>query len=169
MRTKAVVVVLVFIIMFAAGIYINNNFLFSPLTFKRDSITYLPYNWYAKPMAYSYMNYDNEKIKGDNINNEEEIKLIYKELKKSRLLGPIQHIDIFKSQLEGRIQGGLYINSSYSDGCTVTDLKWFGSNSDICEISGSLKLNGNDTTTNLYIKMTPELKEFLNSKLSGKL
>lgn len=149
-------------LLFCTSMYIHSKYFFNTITFKKDNITYLPFSWYQKPMVYSYRSFTNNKVKGEKIENNKDISFIYRELKKSKIIGPIQLIN--RTESDKPLIGDLNINSSKSGGCTVTTLLWYGKESDICEVSGEVLINNQRTTTNLIIEITSDLRKFLISK-----
>lgn len=142
--------------------YSIHTYFFNPFTFERDSITYLPFKYYKNPMFYSYWNYD-KNISEERIYNEEEIRFIYKELKKSKILGPNRPNTLSRSEGIFVIYTRSKMNSRFSN---ATDIGWYGQDCNIIDVSGLWKINDVDTTITLYVNITDELKEFLNSKFN---
>lgn len=116
----------------------------------------------SEPMVYSYRSLANNKIKGENIERSKDISFMYRELKKSKIIGPIQ----FNNEAEPikLLIGDLTIKSSKSGGCIVTTLMWYGRYSEICEVPGEFLINNQRTTIKLVIEMTSDLKNFLIAK-----
>jgi hypothetical protein len=163
MKRKRIFIILTIIaLLFCTTFYIHSKYFFNPITFKEDNITYLPFTWYQKPMIYSYRSLVNNKIKGENIERDKDISFIYRELKKSKIIGPIQ-LNNGAEPIKPLI-GNLTIKSSKSGGCNVTTLMWYGKESNICEVSGGFLINNQRTNTNLVIEITSDLKNFLVAK-----
>jgi hypothetical protein len=162
MKRKVVIIILILLIPIIVSIYIHKKYFFNPITFKQDSITYLPFTWYEKPLTYSYISRTNGKIKGKNIKNDKDINFMYKELKKSKLIGPIISMN---RMIENKpLAGELIIYSSKSGECVVTDIRCYGRTSDICEVSGQITIGDNKINTDLLIKPTSNLKKFFDKK-----
>ena len=161
-RKRILIILIATALLLCTSLYIHSKYFFNPITFKKDNITYLPFSWYEKPMMYSYESLTNKNISSENIQSDKDINFIYRELKKSKIIGPIQLEN--GTELSKPLIGQLIINSSKSGGCTVTTLKWFGKDSDVCEVSGEFLINNKRTTTKLIIEITSDLKSFLMSK-----
>ena len=158
-RKRILIILIAAVLLLSTSLYVHSKYFFNPLTFKEDNITYLPFSWYEKPMKYSYVSFVNGNIKGENIEREKDIKFIYAELKKSKIIGPVQ---LKNGTVTSRqFVGGLVINSPK---CTVTVLKWFGKDSEVCEVSGEYIIDNKKTNTQLEVELTSDLKKFLLSK-----
>jgi len=147
-------------------IYFNSTYFFSPILYKPDSITYLPFYWYKRPMTYQYYTYKNNKIKSEIKDSDSDIRFIYDELKKSKIIGPGVLIDNKKYNIPDDYIGELSIWSSIGkERGMVNNITWYGSKINICKVTGMYKLNQHDTTCDLYIEVTKPLSEFLKSKI----
>ncbi|MEQ8156392.1 MAG: hypothetical protein ABRQ25_16190 [Clostridiaceae bacterium] len=132
------------------GIIINTVFLFNPFTFKKEKAVYLPFTWYRKPITFlvSVNGTTKELYMMD-----ENAKFIYKELNKTEVLGSLFDS---KLRLQYNIEEKGQLNiQSYKNGI-VTKIRWYGENSDVCSTTG-------DFGYEAIVKMTPELKEYLNN------
>jgi hypothetical protein len=169
MRKTTIYGIIIAISVYIGGylVYINNTYFFNPLSFKKDSITYFPYDIYQKPMAYTYEK-GGYTGKGDFIKNETHIKFLYKQFKQSKIIGN----SINQPRKLGKPFGCISIYSNVDSSKTaaiVTHFFWYGTTkaNDIAEITGEVdtksEIPGKTEKKEgyLYIKMTPELIQFL--------
>jgi hypothetical protein len=162
MKKKIMIATIVILLLTIFGLYINSTYFFSPLTFRQDNITYLPFTWYSTPMIYSYEGHDKFLgVSGYDIKNNADIRFIYKQLK----MGKVINYEILKTKSDEIAEGILVINSKNS---TVTHITWFGNDNNICAVNGQYKVKGKVTQTKIYIEMTPELKDFFDLKFKVK-
>lgn len=146
-------VVIYFIVISLLLILFNNFFLFNPFTYKRDHITHDSFASYTKPVSILLMkNGDSMEIQ----DVEKDVKKIYKELRKSEVVGPVYDKGLREETKLPYTKGLINIQSRKY---VVTKIDWYGKNSDYC----SLMTVYDDKVYDSVIKMTPELRELLNS------
>ncbi|OIJ20119.1 hypothetical protein BKP45_10040 [Anaerobacillus alkalidiazotrophicus] len=66
--------------------YITTTYYFNPITFKKDDVTYLEWSWYKKPLTLEYLVLEGDDWKVKYIDDENEIKFVFDELKKSPII-----------------------------------------------------------------------------------
>lgn len=154
-NSKKIVLVLLFFI--TGSLIISNVFLFNPLTFKRDRITHRPYTYYKKPITYVLVTAGGAK---ELKNMSTDAIFVYSELKRCEILGSISDENLRK-QLKLVNQEGLIQIITWSN-LNLSKIRWYGKDSDVCSISGQF-----DTTSEVWVKMTPKLKENLNEIFTG--
>ena len=166
-RKKGIIIALILAILgIGTYFYIRSTYFFSPIFFKTDSITYLPFYEYKRPMTYQYYSYKNNKVKGDIKDGEDDISFIYDELKKSKIIGPGVIIDSKKYNIPDEYIGELSIWSSIGkERGMVNNITWYGSKTNICKVTAMYKLSQQSTACDLYIEVTKPLSEFLKSKI----
>lgn len=164
MKFRKIIFIIISIIICIFGVlYINTTYFFNPITFKNDSITHLPFTMYKNPMVYSFQYYEKSDLYIENINDEKTISLIFKELKKSNILGPVEDGILAKKIKGSNLKGHLWVNSYAMTGVTVMELRWYGVKSGVCEVSGQYSVNGKKVSTMLIVETTSLLKDKLRT------
>jgi hypothetical protein len=135
-------------------------FLFNPLTFQRDAITYHHYTRYRKPTQYIIStNLDDKRVIND---VDDDVRKIFKELKESECVGLTIDKDL-KTQLGiPEKKGELIIKTNLKLGEILSEITWYGEDLDICSILMYDPDTGYRLGFNGFIKMTSELQEHLN-------
>ncbi|WP_432408392.1 hypothetical protein [Wukongibacter sp. M2B1] len=157
-KTKKIIIILVILVTLIFAV--DAMFLFNPLTFKRDAITHHHYTRYRKPMVYIVSLYGDDK-KIDNGNDD--VRKMYQELKQSEFIGFAFDEDLKKQLGLTEERGKIMIKSELKFVGTLSEIAWYGSDSDICRISMSDPSTGYRLDFDGFIKMTPELKVHINS------
>ncbi|WP_069651120.1 hypothetical protein [Caloranaerobacter ferrireducens] len=169
MLKKLLLFLLVIILVIFVGnvIYNYNTYFFDLYTFKQDHITYLPYTAYKKSIGYTLTDncvQDNIKI----LFNDDKIKFIYTEFKKGEVLGnSVEHRSLRKKP-KGVIIIYSDVDNKEGMAIIVSQIIWYGEDYDYVKASGEFEVKGEKIVGYLYIRMTPELKNFLVKNLRPK-
>lgn len=161
---KKFVIFLLIVLVIGKLIYNFNTYFYNPYLFEEDQITYLPYTAYKKTMGYTVTDYckqDNSEF----LMNKKEIKFIYNELKKGEILGDSVNDSYFLTSPVGCIT--IYSDIDNNKGMAiVSEIIWYGEEYDYVKVSGEFEVKGEKMSGYLYIKMTPDIKEFFSSKFN---
>jgi hypothetical protein len=129
-------------------ILLNTSYFYNPLTFEKDHITYLEWDWYKKPLVLEYSVLENEEgWKIFKINDQKEVKFVFNQLKKS----PFIHDEEFESS-DGIRELVIRSNS----GGIVLRVRQKSDN--------TFQVKNN--TPNLYIDLTEDLMELLDKRFN---
>lgn len=142
---KRLILLLLGIAIFSGFIFINSNYFYSPLTFKKDHITYLEWDWYKKPLVLEYSVLEEEGWKVFEINDQKEVGFVFDQLKES----PFSYQEDFKSS---DIIRELIIRSNNES----IVLRVRQKDNKIFEVKNN--------TPDLYIEVTEELKELFDKR-----
>jgi len=138
---------LIALIMFL-GLFINSRYFFNPFFYKKDNITYLPWTWYKNPMSIEYNSMDLNSTDGwktIKIKNNQEIKVVFDELKKS------QQISEYDDE-NSRFLNEIIIRSS--DDSVDLDI-FVGADGKSAQVK----------STNTFMKLTNKLTELVNKRM----
>ncbi|MFT9488340.1 MAG: hypothetical protein ACH0QD_13395 [Tepidibacillus sp.] len=165
MFKKFIMLLLIVLVIFIGKeIYNYNTYFFNPFLFEQDHVTYLPYTAYKKTMGYTLTDYitpDDSEI----LTNRNEIKLMYKELKKGEVLGNSLDNPSLLAKPKGYIT--IYSDIDNKKGMSIVSrIMWYGENYDYVKVSGEFERKGEKISGYLYIRMTPEIKEFFSLKFN---
>lgn len=156
MNRKKIIIGLFTVAIILIGIILNTVFLFNPLTFRKDKATHLPYTWYRKPITFFVQGNGPTK---ELLEMDESPKFIYTELNKVEVLGSL--FDNNLRQQYNTTEKGQLDMKSYKNGI-VTKIRWYGETSDVCSTTGNFGYEA-------IVKMTPELKEHLNTLFTDQI
>lgn len=95
-QRKKVLITSLIVIVVLLGFFINTKYFFNPILYKKDNITYLPWNWYTNPMSIEYNSLDlisSYGWKTIKIKDKQEINLVFEELKKSEQISEYKTVN----------------------------------------------------------------------------
>lgn len=149
MKKSIVVLFSIIAIAIVSGfVLLNMNYFYNPLTFKKDHITYLEWDWYKKPLVLEYSVLDIEEgWKVYKVNDQREVKFVFDELKKS----PFNYDEKFEMTDEIK---ELIIRSDNKSIVLIVREK------------ADTTFQVNNNTPNLQIDLTEDLMKLFNKRFS---
>ena len=129
-------------------LFSNNRYFFNPVFYKKDKITYLPWTLYKNPMSIEYNSLDlnsTDGLKTIKIMNNQEIKVVFDELKKS------QQISEYDDK-NSRLLNEIIIRPS--DGSVDLDI-FISADGKFAQVK----------STNTFVKLTNKLTELVNKRM----